>query len=395
MQHTQKSLALQLLLFIVRLIFSNNNYHHNVIIHMRKKIAIIGAGISGLTLANNLKNIAEVTVFEKARGVGGRMSTRYALPFYFDHGTQFFTARSKAFQAFIAGLIDLGIVAEWTGKVITIQANNVIKDRLWFEPHYVASPNMNDLCKYMASEINVVLSTEIAPLGEKQHDGWRIFSKATIEKNGVAKEAEMLGVFDWVISTAPPAQTLNLFNVELNSSSTLLPMLNSVEMQGCYTLMLGFNEPWRKPWIAAKIHNDIADNSPIDAKQLEKPLEKPLEWIAINSTKPSRNANVTAIVAHSRNDWAEEHIDDDMQQAQNCLVNHFEQLTGISCGKADYISTHRWKYALITQPNKLGSYVDNERNIAATGDWTAASRIEEVWLEAMKLSADIKLEIEG
>jgi hypothetical protein len=64
---------------------------------MKQRIAIIGAGISGLTLAQSLKEYADVVVFDKARGVGGRMNTRYADPFYFDHGTQFFTARSKSF----------------------------------------------------------------------------------------------------------------------------------------------------------------------------------------------------------------------------------------------------------------------------------------------------------
>jgi len=42
------------------------------------KIAIIGAGLSGLILAHSLKEHANITIFEKARGVGGRMSTRYA-----------------------------------------------------------------------------------------------------------------------------------------------------------------------------------------------------------------------------------------------------------------------------------------------------------------------------
>jgi renalase len=45
---------------------------------MNKRIAIIGAGISGRTCAQNLKHQADVVVYEKARGVGARMSTRYA-----------------------------------------------------------------------------------------------------------------------------------------------------------------------------------------------------------------------------------------------------------------------------------------------------------------------------
>ena len=40
------------------------------------KVAIIGAGISGLALANKLKNHFEVVVFGKSRGYGGRVATR-------------------------------------------------------------------------------------------------------------------------------------------------------------------------------------------------------------------------------------------------------------------------------------------------------------------------------
>ena len=39
-------------------------------------IAIIGAGISGLSLANMLNGIANVKIFEKSRGLGGRIATR-------------------------------------------------------------------------------------------------------------------------------------------------------------------------------------------------------------------------------------------------------------------------------------------------------------------------------
>jgi predicted NAD/FAD-dependent oxidoreductase len=325
---------------------------------MKQRIAIIGAGISGLTLAQNLREHCDVVVFEKARGVGGRMSTRYADPFFFDHGTQFFTARTKQFQAFIAPLIEQEVIAPWQGKVITFQDDGNIKDRLWFEPHYVATPHMNSLCKYLANAIEIRLSTEVAPLLEKQHDGWHLSSK----------EGEALGAFDWVISTAPFEQTLKLFDVALPDSSPL----QAAPMQGCYTLMIGFNAPWNKPWIAAKVH------------------DRPIEWIAINSTKPARNKNVTAIIAHSSNDWADAHIDDDMQLAQNYLMAQFEEITGIDCQKADYLSTHRWKYALVKEGRESGFYLNDQSGVAATGDWLSHSRIEDVWLGALKLANEIK-----
>lgn len=326
---------------------------------MKQRIAIIGAGISGLTLAQSLKEYADVVVFDKARGVGGRMSTRYADPFYFDHGTQFFTARSKSFQQFIAPLIATGLIAEWTGKVVTYQAENVLKDRLWFEPHYVAVPHMNSLSKHMAMGIDVRLNAEISPLIEKRIDGWHLF-----KTDGTA-----LGRFDWVISTAPPVQTLNLFGPVLPADSAL----HDCQLRGCYTLMIGFHTPWSKPWMAAKVHG------------------RAIEWIAVNSSKPGRNKDVTSIVVHSSNDWAQQHIEDDAHTTQAYLINQFEDVTGIACENADYLSMQRWKYAISEQNEKPEFYLDEQQNIAAIGDWGSASRIESVWLNAKKLANDIAL----
>lgn len=324
---------------------------------MRKKIAIIGAGISGLVLAQNLKNHADVVIYEKARGVGGRMSTRYADPFYFDHGTQCFTARGKEFQDFLKPFMDAGVITEWSGKVINLEIGTKETKRLWFEPHLVATPNMNSLCKKLAEGLDVRVAVEVTPLAQKQSGLWVLQDK----------QGNTLGEYDWVISTAPPAQTLALFQASLADDSAL----HMARMQGCYSLMIGFNRPWHKQWNAAKVR----DNA--------------IKWISINSSKPGRNKDVTAIVAHSRNSWADEHMDDDMAEAQKFLLSQFEAVTGMDCGNADYISTHRWKYAIVEKSQKSGFYFEPNQALAATSDWASTSRIEEVWLNAMGLAKAI------
>ena len=67
---------------------------------MKKSVAIIGAGLSGITVASKIRDKFEVQVFEKSRGVSGRMSTRIDPPFVFDHGAQFFKIKSKCFKYF-------------------------------------------------------------------------------------------------------------------------------------------------------------------------------------------------------------------------------------------------------------------------------------------------------
>jgi len=75
------------------------------------QIAIVGAGMAGAACARTLSaSGAQVTLFDKSRGVGGRLSTRRTVwtdaqgaeqPVQFDHGATHFTAHSLAFQAVV------------------------------------------------------------------------------------------------------------------------------------------------------------------------------------------------------------------------------------------------------------------------------------------------------
>jgi predicted NAD/FAD-dependent oxidoreductase len=328
---------------------------------MKKRIAIVGAGIAGLTLVNRLGVDADVHVFEKARGVGGRMSTRHQDPFTFDHGAQFFTVRDKRFTEFLAPHLESGLVREWKGKVITLDVGKKATDRLWFEPHYVACPGMNGLCKGLAEGITIQLNCEVAPLGEKKTDGWQLF-----DKNGHG-----LGVYDLVISTAPPVQACRLFGAHLSQDAKI----RHSKLLACYTMMFGFHKKWDQAWIAAKVQNS------------------PLEWVAVNSTKPGRNKDVTTLVVHSSNIWAEEHADDDLSQAEKFLRDQLNQVLQLNLDQPDYFSLHRWRYALLDKAHddqtRDAPYCDETLQIASVGDWGSRSRVEDVWLEANRLADKI------
>ncbi len=63
------------------------------------KVAIIGAGIAGLTLANKLtQSGAQVDVFEKSRGLGGLLSTKRFDWGHIDFGAQYVTASDPRIQ---------------------------------------------------------------------------------------------------------------------------------------------------------------------------------------------------------------------------------------------------------------------------------------------------------
>ena len=79
------------------------------------RIAIVGAGVSGLAAAWALREAsAEVVVFEKSRGVSGRAATRGREGVRYDHGANYFKIDSPALERLVfeelprEGLVDIG-----------------------------------------------------------------------------------------------------------------------------------------------------------------------------------------------------------------------------------------------------------------------------------------------
>lgn len=311
------------------------------------KIAIIGAGLAGLTFARQLSAVHDVTVFEKARGPGGRMSTRRAPPYAFDHGAQYFTAASDEFRAFLAPLMTEGLVATWP-EAIDLQAGAKVSDK----PKYTAVPGMNAICKSLAVGLNLRLGCEIETL-QRGTNAWRI----------VAASGETFEGYDWVVSTAPAPQTAALFPAEFEGHEAL----SRVKMQGCFALMLGFDMPLAVEWGALK------SGAP------------PIGWMAINSTKPGRG-NAVSLLVQSSNDWAQAHLDADGDQVTADLLHAASALAGTDLSIASHQGLHRWRYAATQTPAGHAFLKDEDLRLAACGDWCLGGKVEAAFLSANALA---------
>ena len=80
------------------------------------KVAVIGAGMCGISCASYLqKNGFGVTVFEKSRGIGGRMaSRRINEQVSVDHGAQYIKPYSKNFLHFLEETARAGFASSWS-----------------------------------------------------------------------------------------------------------------------------------------------------------------------------------------------------------------------------------------------------------------------------------------
>ena len=328
-----------------------------------KKVAIIGAGLAGLTLADHIADFAEVTLFEKFYQVSGRMATRHQSPFVFDHGAQFFTVKYPEFDAFVQQLKQAGVANLWHANFVEIDGTQVKKSRHWDDayPHYVGVPEMSSIGLFMYAQllqrqVSVHLNTQVARI-EKSLNLWQLED---------ANQAS-LGAYDWVITAIPAAQATNLMPANFAHYHTI----KNIEMQPCYTLLLGFDRPLNINWNAAHVTNSI------------------ISWISVNSSKPARNSEFSLVVMSS-NQWAFEHFNQTQQWVTDALMTALLGVLGEQVLQASTLHLKKWHYAN-TQKQMLDEVLlDAEQQLACCGDWCISGRVENAFMSAKQMGECLK-----
>jgi len=312
------------------------------------EIAVIGAGLAGLTCARRLADAHTVTVFEKSRGVGGRMATRYTdvsgRRMEFDHGVASFSARTGRFGAFMDDCI-----ARDAAAPLAVRGDDA-------QIRYIGRPRMNAIARSVAAGLDIRLRNAV--LGAES-DG----SRWTL----VGADGPLPGAFDWLIATAPAPQTARLLPAE----SPVARRAAATAMTGRFTLMLGFGDTRGLP------DKDVAIDSDI------------VSAIVANSARPGRPPS-GCLVVHSTTDWAERHLDAEPEWIESQLFGAARTVTGADPARALYTSVHRWRYATVREAPSGGAdpfVLDPERKLGACGDWLADGRAEGAWLSGYALAA--------
>ena len=112
------------------------------------EIVIIGSGLAGLAAGQLLREAGHnALILDKGRRAGGRVSTRRADGFLFNHGAQFVTARSAAFSAVCARAVQAGQLAKWplAGR----------------EDAFSGTPAMRGLAEFMAEGLTIRQQAEV------------------------------------------------------------------------------------------------------------------------------------------------------------------------------------------------------------------------------------------
>lgn len=306
------------------------------------RIAIIGAGITGLTCAHHLtKRGVAVAVFDKGRGLGGRMATRRTEHgFQFDHGAQYISTTESGFRQVLSQCIEDGFAAPWS-------SDDDARDRI------VGIPGMTGIAKAMARGLSIHQRAEVTHLS-RHRAGWAL---------RIGAEEEL---FDRVICTAPAPQADKL----LGPSHPMANALADVEFAPSLTLMLALPSEMRHPFTTRR--------DPDDA----------IAWLALDSDKPGR-AHPQCWVAQASEDWSRAHLELERADMTALMLPMVCSLLDVDPAIVRHAAAHRWRYAFATRPLGAPFLCDDDKTLYLGGDWCLGHKVEAAWTSGTAIAEDV------
>lgn len=303
-------------------------------------VAIVGAGLAGLSCAETLRRAGiEVSLFDKGRGPGGRLSSRRietpAGTAVFDFGAQYFTVRDDAFAEEVRDWQAKAVVARWPA------ANH---------DAYVGVPAMNAILRHLTARHAVTFSALVKGLKRRGRQ-WQLIC-----------EGHDQALYDGVVLALPAEQTapiLTLHDFELAQAALF------ARSQPCWTGMFAFADRLAHA-------GGIVQDSGI------------IVWASRENAKPGRSGPESWVV-QAAPQWSINHLEDQPQTIAPHLLAALAAELGAPMPEPIAQSIHRWRYGL-SAGTGLGCLWNPGLRIGACGDWLIGPRIECAWVSGRLLA---------
>ncbi len=298
------------------------------------RVAIVGAGLSGLVAARRLVEAGvDVTILDKGRAPGGRLATRRIGDATLDHGAQFFTIRTPAFQRQVDDWIDRGLVSIWSHGFVSDDGH----------ARYIAVDGMNSLAKDLAVGLDVRCSTmafTIRP-ADAGAAGWQVVIDDGSTVDG-----------DAVIVTTPLPQAFSLL---VDSGIDLDEAMIRTDYDRTIALLA------------------TLDGTPeVPAPGGVQGPNPDISFVADNQAKGVSAA--PAITVHASASWSEAHWDDDLDDLRTLLLELSSHWIGAA--KVVEAQVKKWRFATPRSPWPDPCWVAPGGTIVLAGDAFDGPRVE-------------------
>ncbi|HYM47719.1 MAG TPA: hypothetical protein VES91_04505, partial [Burkholderiaceae bacterium] len=284
---------------------------------------------------------------------GGRAATLRTEFGNFDHGAQYFTVQSHAFELTVAQWQEAGVVKRWTGRIIAIDGATT-EDKTASAARYVGTDGMISIGRHLADGLDVRLDTCIGSL-LKVGARWSLLD--------AAERSPSPGGFDAVVLAIPSAQAVDL----AGAAPALVHSLRMVEWRPCWSALLTLHAASGFDFAGAFVNDHEA-----------------LAWVA----RENAESGMERWVLHATARWSGTHLNTPSEDVASLLAQALAERFNFGFRPA-FVAAHRWLYSTPVRPLTERYLWDAGSRIGAAGDWCQGPRVEGAYLSGQALGAAI------
>ncbi|MEL6350549.1 MAG: FAD-dependent oxidoreductase [Cyanobacteria bacterium J06627_28] len=323
-------------------------------------VAIMGAGLAGLTCAQQLREAGyQVCVLDKSRGLGGRMATRRVnrpkdQTVRVDHGLPYWQPVSDGLRSLTDSLLAAGVIKPWAVSAYDLRQDGTLA-LLPVAPPYVAPSGMSAIAKHLAQNLTPddnLLTAHRATALTPQDGGWRI--NCDEGKVVLAKQCAI---------AIPAPQALDLLTTapagQIDTSAK--DALQAVQYDACLSVLAGYAQPQSIGSLNTSSLNP-------DGWMVTDTVGTSTAWVGLDSSKRNHSKE-TVVVIHSKPGFAERYLAaGDVQPAASVLLRANARKFGDWIAQPDWFQIQRWRYANVAVPYS-GEALTASDSLVCGGDW--------------------------
>ncbi len=305
------------------------------------RAGIVGAGISGASCAGVLATAGwEVDIFDKARGAGGRLSTRRMDEGWATLGSPFISAKRDPFRSQLREWVRQGWLTPVRGKIWQGRAT-VSWTQAQLQNHYRALIEPSQLVRNLMDGARLHTLSRVV----------RLDPRTLILENG-----EVRGNYDCVICSVPTPQAIPMLHN--------IPRLRDRLLQDTH---------YRPVWSFVMRWEGGPD---ADVIQFDDELLN----LAVRQIEGEGVWTV-----HSSHEFAETYFEASQEEASTRAASALMGLLGLPW-PVEVEAAHLWKMALPTTQQGGFWLSDRENRVALIGDGIAGAGVERAWESGTRLA---------
>lgn len=307
----------------------------------RMRAGIVGAGIAGASCAGTLAAAGwEVDVFEKARGAGGRLSTKRIEQGWATLGSPFISAKRDPFRSQLRDWVRQGWLEPVRSGILQGRANKGWS-QAQLQNHHRPLIEPSHLVRQLLGDARLHLQTRVAALQPR-----------TL----IMEDGQVRGDYDCIVCSVPTPQAIPMLDA--------LPLLRERLVDVRYRPVWSFLMRWEG--------GPAAEVIKFDDHLLD---------LAVRQT--AGGPGLWAV--HSSHEFAETYLEASEMEASNRAASALMGLLGLPW-PVEIEASHLWRYAR-PESTAGGFWIgDRENRVALIGDGVAGEGVERAWESGLRLA---------